>query len=102
MGGGSVYSDDEEVVGIIDIDDIQIHGIGATDIAKLKANGIHTIGTLLSTTTKRLLKIKGFSDVKVEKIKEAGKKSSVSHITLSHRQVTLILSAEFEWLYNCW
>lgn len=76
MGGGSVYSDDEEVVGIIDIDDIQIHGIGATDIAKLKANGIHTIGTLLSTTTKRLLKIKGFSDVKVEKIKEAGKKSS--------------------------
>ena len=33
--------------------------------------------TLLSTTTKRLLKIKGFSEIKVEKIKEAGKKSSV-------------------------
>jgi hypothetical protein len=35
--------------------------------------------TLLACTTKRLLKIKGFSDVKVEKIKEAAKKLSVGH-----------------------
>jgi hypothetical protein len=34
--------------------------------------------TLISTTTRRLLKIKGFSDIKVEKIKDAAKKLSVS------------------------
>jgi hypothetical protein len=33
----------------------------------------------LACTTKRLLKIKGFSDVKVDKIKEAAKKLSVRH-----------------------
>ncbi|RKF56428.1 Meiotic recombination protein dmc1 [Golovinomyces cichoracearum] len=64
--------DDE--TGIIDIDEIQAHGIGASDILKLRANNICTVVTLLNTTTRRLLKIKGFSDTKVEKIKEAGKK----------------------------
>ncbi|RKF60228.1 Meiotic recombination protein dmc1 [Erysiphe neolycopersici] len=49
-------------------------GIGAADILKLRANNICTVATLLNTTTRRLLKIKGFSDTKVEKIKEAGKK----------------------------
>jgi 2-oxoglutarate dehydrogenase complex dehydrogenase (E1) component-like enzyme len=32
---------------------------------------------LIACTTKRLLKIKGFSDIKVEKIKEAAKKMAV-------------------------
>ncbi|CAL3968496.1 unnamed protein product, partial [Diplocarpon coronariae] len=59
---------------IVDIEEIQAHGIGAADIAKLRANNIHTVATLISVTTRRLLKIKGFSDVKVEKIKEAAKK----------------------------
>ncbi|RKF73900.1 Meiotic recombination protein dmc1 [Golovinomyces cichoracearum] len=57
-------------------------GIGASDILKLRANNICTVVTLLNTTTRRLLKIKGFSDTKVEKIKEAGKKllaSSTCH-----------------------
>lgn len=49
-------------------------GIGAADILKLRANNICTVATLLNTTTRRLLRIKGFSDAKVEKIKEAGKK----------------------------
>ncbi|CAG8957950.1 hypothetical protein HYFRA_00000292 [Hymenoscyphus fraxineus] len=97
MAGGSV-SDDEEIlgadgekVGILDIDEIQAHemwamrlmgvGIGATDIAKLKANNIHTVASLISCTTKRLLKIKGFSDIKVEKIKEAAKKIASGFIT---------------------
>jgi len=35
--------------------------------------------SLLACTTKRLLKIKGFSDIKVEKIKNAAKLLSVSH-----------------------
>jgi hypothetical protein len=33
--------------------------------------------SLISCTTRRLLKIKGFSDIKVEKIKEAAKKMAV-------------------------
>ncbi|EPE34699.1 P-loop containing nucleoside triphosphate hydrolase [Glarea lozoyensis ATCC 20868] len=73
MAQDTIIGDDEDV-GIIDIDEIQAHGIGATDIAKLKANNIHTVASLVSCTTKRLLKIKGFSDIKVEKIKEAAKK----------------------------
>ncbi|KAJ5180819.1 Meiotic recombination protein dmc1 [Penicillium capsulatum] len=54
---------------IIDIDDIQAHGIGAADITKLKANGFYT--SVHGATRKTLLKVKGFSEVKVEKIKEA-------------------------------
>ncbi|PSS20608.1 hypothetical protein M430DRAFT_27635 [Amorphotheca resinae ATCC 22711] len=94
MTAASIHGDDDEDNGIIDIDEIQNHGIlhhppfllqslislgiGASDISKLKANGIHTVGSLLSTTTKKLLRIKGFSDTKVEKIKEAAKKTCAS------------------------
>ncbi|KAI9728318.1 MAG: Meiotic recombination protein dmc1 [Cirrosporium novae-zelandiae] len=62
--------EDEESF-IIDIDDIQSHGIGAADITKLKANGFYTVASVHAATRKTLLKIKGFSEVKVEKIKEA-------------------------------
>ncbi|EHK99937.1 putative Meiotic recombination protein DMC1 [Glarea lozoyensis 74030] len=80
MAQDTIIGDDEDV-GIIDIDEIQAHGIGATDIAKLKANNIHTVASLVSCTTKRLLKIKGFSDIKVEKIKEAAKKMATMSIS---------------------
>lgn len=73
-------------------------GINASDISKLKAANIFTIAvsslcrewllinlailipkqTLVGTLSRKLLKIKGFSDTKVEKIKDAGKKLSVS------------------------
>ncbi|KAJ5096298.1 hypothetical protein NUU61_005654 [Penicillium alfredii] len=56
---------------IVDIDSIQAHGIGAADIAKLKANGFYTVASVHGATRKTLLKIKGFSEVKVEKVKEA-------------------------------
>ncbi|ESZ90116.1 meiotic recombination protein dmc1 [Sclerotinia borealis F-4128] len=59
---------------IVDIEEIQAHGISAADIAKLRSNGIHTVGTLIGTTNRRLVRIKGFSDIKVEKVKEAAKK----------------------------
>ncbi|KAG0652668.1 Meiotic recombination DMC1 [Hyphodiscus hymeniophilus] len=87
MGGESVYDGDEEEIdsGIIDIDEIQnhgkslyLHGVNAADITKLKQQGIHTIGTLVGCTSKRLLKIKGFSEIKVEKIKDAAKKLAPS------------------------
>lgn len=37
---GSVNGDDDS--GIVDVDELQNHGIGATDILKLKQNGLHT------------------------------------------------------------
>ncbi|KAH8601987.1 Rad51-domain-containing protein [Bisporella sp. PMI_857] len=70
----STYDGDEDDNDIVDIDDLQAHGIGVVDITKLKNNNIYTVGSLIGCTTKRLLRIKGFSDTKVEKIKEAAKK----------------------------
>ncbi|CAD6577374.1 MAG: Meiotic recombination protein dmc1 [Alectoria sarmentosa] len=61
--------DDEDF--IVDIDGIQAHGVGAADITKLKANGYYTVASVHAATRKTLLKLKGFSEVKVEKIKEA-------------------------------
>lgn len=77
MAVGSVLGDEEDT-GIVDIDELQAHGIGAADITKLRMNNILTISTLCTTHSKRLLKIKGFSDVKVEKIKETAKKLNVT------------------------
>ncbi|KAI9791710.1 MAG: Meiotic recombination protein dmc1 [Peltula sp. TS41687] len=63
---------------IVDIDSIQAHGVGAADITKLKSNGYYTIASVHAATRKTLLKIKGFSEVKVEKIKEAVQKCQPS------------------------
>ncbi|KAL7780278.1 hypothetical protein CFE70_010300 [Pyrenophora teres f. teres 0-1] len=69
----SVASDDiiDDDGFIVDIDAIQAHGIGAVDIAKLKANGYYTIASVHSATRRNLLKIKGFSEIKVDKVKDA-------------------------------
>ncbi|EGE07943.1 Rad51 family protein [Trichophyton equinum CBS 127.97] len=63
---------------IVDIDGIQAHGVGAADITKLKLNGFYTVASVHGATRKTLLKIKGFSEVKVEKIKEAIQKCQPS------------------------
>lgn len=71
----SVAELEEEVpMSIINVDELQNHGINASDLQKLKASGIFTINTVLSTTRRHLAKIKGLSEVKVEKIKEAAGK----------------------------
>jgi hypothetical protein len=62
---------------IVDIDAIQAHGIGAVDIAKLKANGYYTIASVHAATRRNLLKIKGFSEIKVDKVKDAIAKCQV-------------------------
>lgn len=63
---------------IVDIDAIQAHGIGAVDIAKLKANGYYTIASVHAATRRSLAKIKGFSEIKVDKVKDAIAKCQVS------------------------
>ncbi|SCU85931.1 LANO_0C06040g1_1 [Lachancea nothofagi CBS 11611] len=59
---------------IINVDELQNYGINASDLQKLKGAGIFSVNTLLSTTRRNLLKIKGLSEVKVEKVKEAAGK----------------------------
>ncbi|CCE61270.1 hypothetical protein TPHA_0A01870 [Tetrapisispora phaffii CBS 4417] len=59
---------------IINIDELQNYGINVSDIQKLKLGGIYTVNTLLSVTRRNLCKLKGLSEIKVEKIKEAAGK----------------------------
>jgi len=60
-----------EEVTFVDIEELQQQGIGAADIQKLKSAGICTVKSVLSTTCKNLQKIKGLSEAKVEKIRDA-------------------------------
>ncbi|KAI3402987.1 hypothetical protein KGF56_004240 [Candida oxycetoniae] len=66
------------------IDLLQDQGINASDITKLRGAGICSIASVLSTTRRNLVKIKGLSEVKVEKIKEAaGKIKTTGFISAS-------------------
>ncbi|KAF8349683.1 Rad51-domain-containing protein [Amanita rubescens] len=56
------------------VDELQQHGINMQDILKLKAAAINTVSGVNMTTRRHLLKIKGMSEAKVEKIKEAAHK----------------------------
>ncbi|KAH9057979.1 Rad51-domain-containing protein [Lactarius deliciosus] len=51
------------------VDELQQHGINVQDILKLKAAAINTVSGVNMTTRKQMLKIKGMSEAKVEKIK---------------------------------
>lgn len=64
--------EEEEV--FLDIDMLQEHGINAADLKKLKTAGICTVKGVQMTTRKCLEKIKGISEAKVDKIKEAAAK----------------------------
>ena len=54
-----------------DIELLQNHGINVADIKKLKESGICTVRGIQMVTKKRLCKIKGLSEAKVDKMKEA-------------------------------
>ena len=62
-------TDDEFL--IVDIDSLQNQGINVADLKKLKSAGICTIRGLKMNTKKKLCQIKGLSEAKVDKIKEA-------------------------------
>eukprot|EP00075_Anas_platyrhynchos_P017184 XP_027306437.1 meiotic recombination protein DMC1/LIM15 homolog isoform X2 [Anas platyrhynchos] len=69
----SGYQDDEESF-FQDIDLLQKHGINVADIKKLKSVGICTIKGIQMTTRRALCNVKGLSEAKVDKIKEAANK----------------------------
>lgn len=59
-------------------------GISLQDINKLRASGICTLKGILMTPKKSLIKIKGLSDIKIEKMKDAvNKLLNVDFITAS-------------------
>lgn len=57
-----------------EIERLQECGINVADIKKLKAVGLCTIASILMSTKRFLLSIKGISDAKLDKIKEAAMK----------------------------
>uniref|UniRef100_A0A2K6MX95 DNA meiotic recombinase 1 n=1 Tax=Rhinopithecus bieti TaxID=61621 RepID=A0A2K6MX95_RHIBE len=65
---------DEEESLFQDIDLLQKHGINVADIKKLKSVGICTIKGIQMTTRRALCNVKGLSEAKVDKIKEAANK----------------------------
>ncbi|KAI0962077.1 hypothetical protein AcV7_000998 [Taiwanofungus camphoratus] len=73
------------------VDELQQHGINVQDILKLKAAAINTVSGVNMTTRRQLLKIKGMSEAKVEKIKEAAHKILVGPLS-ADRIYTAILA----------
>ncbi|RKO85343.1 DMC1 protein, partial [Blyttiomyces helicus] len=56
------------------IERLQDAGINAADITKMKAQGVTTVRGVQMMTVRNLSKIKGMSEAKIEKIKEAANK----------------------------
>ncbi|XP_037587470.1 meiotic recombination protein DMC1/LIM15 homolog [Cebus imitator] len=73
------FQDEEESL-FQDIDLLQKHGINMADIKKLKSVGICTVKGIQMTTRRALCNVKGLSEAKVDKIKEAANKLIVSKI----------------------
>ena len=65
----SAVAEDQELM--VDIDQLQAHGINVADIKKLKSAGICTVLGIQMITKKKLCSIKGLSEAKVDKIREA-------------------------------
>ena len=65
----AVYEDEENF--FQDIELLQSHGINVADIKKLKTAGICTVRGIQMVTKKKLCAIKGLSEAKVDKMKEA-------------------------------
>ncbi|XP_023715414.1 meiotic recombination protein DMC1/LIM15 homolog [Cryptotermes secundus] len=68
---GDIYDEVEEDSFFQDVDMLQSYGINVADIKKLKSSGICTIKGIQMCTRKKLCNIRGFSEAKVDKIKEA-------------------------------
>ncbi|KAI6044411.1 Rad51-domain-containing protein [Pisolithus marmoratus] len=72
------------------IDELQQHGINMQDILKLKSAAINTVSGVVMTTRRQLLKIKGMSEAKVEKVKEAAQKITGVEVQDRRRRVLVI------------
>ena len=78
----NMEEDDEKVNNPISA--LQDHGVNANDINHLKKAGYNSVESLLYTTKKMLIQVKGISENKVDKILEAGK-SLIKKIIKKHK-----------------
>ncbi|KIM88639.1 hypothetical protein PILCRDRAFT_233696 [Piloderma croceum F 1598] len=65
----SPIAGDDETPFFDNVDELQQHGINVQDILKLKSAAINTVSGVNMTTRRQMLKIKGMSEAKVDKIK---------------------------------
>ncbi|KAF4085145.1 hypothetical protein AMELA_G00114080 [Ameiurus melas] len=95
------YHDDEESF-FQDIELLQKYGINMADIKKLKSVGICTVKGIQMTTRRALCNVKGLSEAKVEKIKEAAGKllmsgfQTASEYSMKRKQVFHITTGSLE------
>ncbi|XP_066520664.1 meiotic recombination protein DMC1/LIM15 homolog isoform X2 [Hoplias malabaricus] len=95
------YADDE-VSFFQDIDLLQKYGINMADIKKLKSMGICTVKGIQMTTRRALCNVKGLSEAKVDKIKEAAGKllitgfQTASEYSMKRRHVFHITTGSLE------
>ncbi|RKO91636.1 hypothetical protein BDK51DRAFT_30697, partial [Blyttiomyces helicus] len=66
--------EEDEIEDFMEIERLQDAGINAADITKMKAQGVTTVRGVQMMTVRNLSKIKGMSEAKIEKIKEAANK----------------------------
>lgn len=79
---------EEEETFFQDLEALLDHGIPASDIQKLKKAGINTVKGVQMTTRKRLMEIKGFTEEKIQAIKEACCKVSLTSGFLTALEVS--------------
>ncbi|KAL6475068.1 hypothetical protein MHYP_G00161080 [Metynnis hypsauchen] len=93
---------DDEISFFQDIDLLQKYGINMADIKKLKSVGICTVKGIQMTTRRALCSVKGLSEAKVDKIKEAAGKllitgfQTASEYSMKRRQVFHITTGSLE------
>eukprot|EP00871_Galdieria_phlegrea_P005569 jgi/Galph1/6012/GphlegSOOS_G4658.1 len=77
-----------------EIEKLSSMGISATDVKRMKEAGYHTISSIIMTTRKNLLLIKGLSEAKVDKVRECAYKISnssfVSGLEVKERRKNLM------------
>ena len=65
---------EEKLFEVFEIEKLQELGINMSDIQKLKTAGLHTVSSVLMSTRKTLLQIKGITEKKIIKIQQAALK----------------------------
>lgn len=79
---------EEEDTFFQDLEALLDHGVPSTDIQKLKKAGINTVKGVQMTTRKKLMEIKGFTEEKINAIKEACCKVSLTSGFLTALEVS--------------
>ncbi|KAL9648231.1 hypothetical protein ABK040_009235 [Willaertia magna] len=67
-------AEETEESSFIPIQELEQHGISATDVKKLVAGGFHTVQSLIMTPRKNIIAVKGISEAKCDKILEQAQK----------------------------